>query len=429
MLNNAELKDMILALVTDYYLESRDFNGISLDGIAAVLNDTAVISRRRIETAVRGLVTDEKITLMFSSTSLNPHIKRLPALPKEEQLERLEGGGGICAYPTEAVIRTAVDESDYQDRPFTKRLLLGEPQLTPVYFDLHVLERYSSDPRFRYNFNGYCGCISVSDDYFESEQMPRRDRAFLQTFGVGYDAESNRVVVVFLCYLSDLSPEHQQIWHAHIRADECKMIYEYYQNSILGEWAEGVSVYQAITELQLEINRLAAIIGLPPLFRQTYSKHPRGFSPLLRPTLKSLQDFIHLLDKMLSDNINKDFFLKSLELEEQIDREDGRVEVRRKGTLALLDEWLHVTVRFPDEEAYRTIVEPLRDVRKRRQKPAHVVMDDSYSADYTRQQDELVESVYYALGGLCVVMSTHPKARAAGYRLPDWFEQSKVKVY
>ena len=90
------------------------------------------------------------------------------------------------------------------------------------------------------------------------------------------------------------------------------------------------------------INDMATLIGKPPLFRRTYEhEYPRNFGFLLRPTLAEFNAFVLLLDQLMSDNINKKFFSPELELEQDNVREDGRIEVRQKGTIALLDEWVH----------------------------------------------------------------------------------------
>ncbi len=421
----------ILKLVTGFYLRSSDFNGMPLDTIASKLQDPDEASAAQVTDAIVRLIMEEKVTLTFSSIFVNPHIKALEDLPPGEQVERLlkEDSSGICVYPTSQVIGAATDTGVYDDRPFTKRMLLGDPQLTPIFFDLHVLDPYYSDPRYLYSFNDYDGSISVSDEYFESENMPERDQVLLQTFGIGYDSNRSRVVVVFLRYLSDLSAEHQRIWHAHMRTDECQMVYEYYQNSFLAEWAECLSVYQAIMEEQKILNSLASRLGRSRLFKVTYDERPPEFSSLLRPTLKNYLEFVLGFDKMLSDNMSKEFFADDVPLEEEVQRKDGRVEVRQKGTLALLEEWLRKTVRFRDEEPYKAIMEPLREVRKIRQRPAHSVIQDAYDTDYIRQQDALVERVHNALAGLCIVLSTHPRVKVSGYVLPDWLEKNKVKIY
>lgn len=425
------IDEAILKVVTEFYLDSSDFNGINLNSLIDLIKSVAQITETDIVDATARLITDEKVTLTFSSIFINPHIKAFPDLPPNEQVARLkkEKPSGICIYPTEKIIRTNTVISDYDNKPFTKRLLLGEPQLAPIYFEINVLDRYCSDPRYCYNFNDYSGWISVSDDYFESEQMPEKDKTLLETFGIGYDSNGNRVVVVFLRYLSDLSPEHQQIWHAQMRTDDCKMAYEYYQNEILVEWGDCISVYQAVLEELKILNKLASLIGKPPLFREVYDKRPRGFSLLLRPTLKNYLEFIHLIDKLLSENINKDFFVGDVILDVNIQHKDGKIEVKQKGTLQLLSEWLHKTVHFSDEEPYKAILEPLKEVRKIRQKPAHSVIKDEYDSKYINQQEHLMEHIHNALAALCFVLSTHPLVKASDYTLPQWIKENKVKVY
>lgn len=420
-------KDMILWLVTDVYLKSLDCNGSLLARVADVVAEDAEM----VIDLVSELVLEEKITLTFSSVFVNPYIKAFPDLPPDDQVTKLrvESSSGICLYPTREVIVASVNVSDYDDRPFTKRLLLGEPVLTPIYFDLQVLDRYYSDPRYSYRFHDFAGSICVNDTYYESSEMPDRDKTLLQTFGIGYDADDNRVVVVFLRYLSNLTPEHQRIWHAHIRNDECKMVYEYSRSSFEGRYPECMSTYQAVIECQKILNELSSILGKPSIFNHADGTRPQGFCLLLRPTLKGFLEFAHLFDKMLSDNINKEFFGNDIPLDEDVERRDGRVEVRHKGTLTLLDEWLHKIVRFPTEEPYAAIVEPLQEVRRLRQRPAHSLVTDEYDEKYIQQQDELVQRVCRALSGLCMLLSGHPMAKTASYTLPDWLLESKVKSY
>ncbi|MBL2669435.1 AAA family ATPase, partial [Klebsiella pneumoniae] len=75
-------------------------------------------------------------------------------------------------------------------------------------------------------------------------------------------------------------------------------------------------------------------IGKPELFRKDYSDDmPKEFGFLLRPTLSEFNNFMLLLDKMMSDNINKKFFEGDVELEIEKEREDGKIVVRPKGTI------------------------------------------------------------------------------------------------
>lgn len=418
--------EAVLQTILHFYLKSDDFNGILLPALCEAVG----AAWQDVQDSLCQLVTEEKVTLTFSSVFVNPHIKAFPDLAVQDQIERLgkEDPAGICAYPTSEVIQKAVNLSDHDDRPFTKRLLLGEPQLTPVYFELEILERYHSDPRYRYDFYDYGGSISVTDEHFQSQDFPDRHKVLLQTFGLGYRQDGSRVVVVFLRYLSDLSPQHQQIWNAHIIAAGCRMVREYYQNSILAEWAEHGSVYQAILEEQTAINDMARLMGKPPLFRAEYrDNRPRGFHTLLRPTQRGYAEFILLLDKLLSDNIDKAFFEGDIPLSRARECSDGTVQVIEKGSLVLLDEWLKKHYRLKGDAGYDYIVGPLREVRRLRQKPAHSIETDRYDPGYNAQQDELIGRVYRAVEAIRILLSRHEKAKE--YRLPDWLEQGKIKIF
>lgn len=110
-----------------------------------------------------------------------------------------------------------------------------------------------------------------------------------------------------------LSPEHQQMWKAKQEPDDPELFsphWEYWRMS-MGEWPEKMSLFVAFLLEMEQVNNLAAAIGRPPFFRNIYherSERPRDFGYLVRPTARELANFAGVLDKMLSDNINRDFF-------------------------------------------------------------------------------------------------------------------------
>jgi hypothetical protein len=126
------MKKKVQNRILDFFVTSSDFNGILLSDISAEFD----IPWSNIREVIHKLVQEEKISLVFASHSINPHIKRLPDLPLDEQLEKLsnEEPNTICAYPTPHVIHAGTDLSIYDTRPFTKRLATGEAQLQPVFF-------------------------------------------------------------------------------------------------------------------------------------------------------------------------------------------------------------------------------------------------------------------------------------------------------
>ena len=74
--------------------------------------------------------------------------------------------------------------------------------------------------------------ISVSDEHFKSEQMAERDKIVLETFEIGYDGHKNRLVAMFLRYLADLSPQHQEMWRARELAEQCTINSDYRDASV-----------------------------------------------------------------------------------------------------------------------------------------------------------------------------------------------------
>lgn len=103
-------------LVVRFFLKSSDFNGIPLAAILRVFEEASV------REALVGLIRSQRISCVFSSVSLNPHIKRFRDLPVEQQVAHLlaEPPTGVCLYPNADLVREHTDVSAFNDRPFTK---------------------------------------------------------------------------------------------------------------------------------------------------------------------------------------------------------------------------------------------------------------------------------------------------------------------
>ena len=324
------------------------------------------------------------------------------------------------------MIEATGDLSQYEGRPFSRRLALGEGQLEPVFFDLAVLEIYSADPRYHFQWSDYNGYIGLTEKH-HADADPADD-SFLQTFGLGHDDRGQRVVVVYLRYLHGLTPEHQQIWNARLVKRPCKMVYEYYQNGILAEWAEDMSFYSAVLLEMGVINEIASAVGRPHLFRDTFERdRPREFSIFFRPTLRNYEAFVHTLDKMLSENIDKAFLQGDVDDEDRIVRNDGAVEVRQRGTLTMLEDWLRNRWKVTEAGYPENIVGPLKEVRTLRQRPAHKIVANEYDKEYEAKQDELVERVYFSLRILRLLLQNYPAAK--NVKVPEHLQKGHVKRF
>lgn len=404
------------AIIT-HYLESHDFNGISMHELQRFGN------KDELKEIIEDLVKKEKITIVVD---INPKIKRFPDLPINKQLDILnENKGIICLYPSQKVLEGIIDEDKYRDKPFKRELLLGKAQLEPIFFELSVLDKYFNDPRYLVLNSDYNGSISIKDEFYES--VPGKDRINLETFGLGYDKNGERVIVVFLRYLSDLSLEHQQIWNTYKLSEKCLMDPDYFKNDILGEWTNSVSIFNAFCEELFQINEMCKLMGKPPLFKRDFKeKRPDDFKIFLKPTLKNYNDFVLVLDKMISENINKKFFRGDIELKEENILKDGKIEVIQKGTIRLFEEWLKSKFRT-DDEFYDKIFGPIKHVRKERQDPAHRIDENVYDKKYHDDQNELLLEAYIAIRNIRLAFANHPSVRE--YKVPEWLYEGRIRRY
>ena len=350
------VEEEIIENTTTFYLRSRQFNGLPLRNIMNVIN----LQKNEVKGILESLIQQDKISLVFDDVHPNPHIKAFREEPKEKQIEKLNTLSleHACVYPSPKYLKEVVDASKYEGEPFTLLLALGEPQLSFKSFDLSVLEIYRNDPRYSYVCNDISGYICVSDKYLEGDDVPESDRILLQTFGFAYDSEVNRAIAVFLRYLSFLSPQHQQIWNAKMLSGDYTLHPDYFKPSILGQFPDGISIFDAFIEELKCINDICKLMHRSPLFKNELGgdQKPPAFGFLIRPTSKEYYEFIHLLDKLISENINKDFFKKDVRSEDEQTRKDGKVVIRQKGTIQMLDDWLKLSFitedRKPIEDIY-----------------------------------------------------------------------------
>ena len=406
----------LLKRITDFYLSSRDFNGIPLSTLATSED------RGRLSIALAALVRDELVSIVFGDRHPNPHIRALPdhhSPDSQVQLLETDAWRHACAYPLPKHLATVIQKLDYAGRPYALALALGEPQLVHHAFDLTVLEPYRNDPRYSFTTDDIYGSISVHEAETAGSGLPPHDEVLMQSFGFAYDNELNKYVAAFTWDLFKLTPEHQQDWKRKEVSLETTLHPDYFLSQVLGEWPKKVSIYQAFIEELQVINRMAAAMGRPPLFREDFSEHdrPREFFSLLRPTAREFDTFCHLLDKLLSDNLSKDFFLDDVRTEHEAARSGGKVLIQPKGTIALLEEWVRARFRAVDTGPLDELFVALREVRRLRQKPAHAVNSNAFDQQYLRRQRELMVQAYTALRTLRLILANHPLAK--GVEIPQ----------
>ena len=420
-------KASVIRITAEFYLQSHDFNGIPIGDLVSRLDAPCA----ELSAVLCDLVQEDKVTVL-GSFSGNSHILGTGLPEQSRQLDALKSPDihHTCIYVRPSLLAEFVPDDLYTNEPYKRELALGAPQLSFRAFDLIVLEHYRNDPRYYYRNSDINGKISISDEYYESTDMSESDKVLLDTFGFAYDDDMNRAVAVFLRYLARLSPEHQQIWQIRELDGNYKIHPDYYEMSILGSWETNTSICDAlIAEIRL-VNKMSMAMERENMFRKDFGENgedkPREFALLIRPTHKEFHSFVSLLDRMLSDNINHKFFGKDISFENEIQRKDGKIEVERKGTLRMLNEWLRKYYRTNDwtlwEESYKT----LREVRRIRQRPAHALDDDKFDQKYFKDQRELLERAYFAVRTIRLSLQSHPKVKAAAIVIPDFLDNNKI---
>ncbi|SEP51339.1 hypothetical protein SAMN02990966_07948 [Rhodospirillales bacterium URHD0017] len=298
----------------------------------------------------------------------------------------------------------------------------GEQVIAHRSFDLVVLEVYRNDPQYHYSSDDIQGTLSIT----EASGLDRAHRVFIQGFGFSFDRDLNKYVAACLRELTRLSPEHQQLWSIREVHIETRLHPDYVLSALLGQWPEAVSIYQGfVEELQL-INQMAVAIGWPRLFREDYyqRERPRGFASLLRPTSREHGEFVLLLDQLMSDNLERDFFPAEVPRFELITHKDGVIERRQFGTIKMLETWALNYFRPADPEPIREMCRTFREVRALRQRPAHSIRENEFDQALVRRQRELMVKAYRAVKILRLILANHPAT--ASVEVPEWLRDGKI---
>jgi hypothetical protein len=355
--------------VIKFYLNSRDFNGLPL-GPDAKASEVV----EAIELTKQGL-----IQVMTSDDYLNPHIRPWQSRRStDEQVESLmtlkDAGeyGLACLYPTHKAMKGVRLPKRYNDRPFEKELAKGTGVLELAYFTPDVLEFYRNDPRYECRIGDFSVYMSVSDDVYGDEGEPDKDKVSLEHAGFAYDlsdfdkndinSQIVRRLAVFVGDLARLSPEHQQRWKTY-RVDEgaIRPHPTWFANQ-MGHWTDDIGPLQRLFVEMENINNLYQLAFGLNLFKSTDRPDELGW--ILRASQKEWDEQIHLLDKVLSENINH----KALDAADvpKVD-EYGK----NMGSLQRLAKLMELT--RPSPNMIKSTMAPLREVRAARQKPAHAI--------------------------------------------------------
>ncbi len=151
------MKKRIANIVYDFFVTSSDFNGIPLRDISQKLN----IEYENSIDFIKELVKDEIVSIQSST---NPHIIGFQHYPIDSQIHILEEAKKtkevlhsfgeitistedtefpICLYPSKKNLQKKRNLAEFENAVYTKQLALAEPHLTPIFFEIEVLDNVS----------------------------------------------------------------------------------------------------------------------------------------------------------------------------------------------------------------------------------------------------------------------------------------------
>lgn len=408
--------DELWQKITDYYLKSRDFNGLPVRVVE--------LPEDKLKEMLTELIEAGDISLVFEEQYPNPYVKCLKPWPTEKQVKTLKSYKDlthVVAYP-EGSRLVAAAKNKFAGKPYSRVMAKGSPQLDCAIFRLDVLERYRNDPRYRYKFNDRVGAIYARVEMGNEE-------AFIQSVGFAYDDQMNRAVCVFYCDLADLSKEQQNYWKHYEITGSYKPHPDFTWSQVYGQFPEQATLAEAFTTELKVINQLTLDCYGRKLFKEDYWDHkrPKELAFLIRPTAKELDGFIHILDKLVSENIDKKFFKGKVGFEAETTRKDGKVIVTPKGSLQMLEEWVRDWFKpkymKPMDETFGTF----KKIRHLRTKPAHSIEEDEFDMKYFKEQRELFIEAYTAMRFLRLILQNHPKADRK--KVPNWLYEGKISTY
>jgi hypothetical protein len=398
--------DALMKAVVDRYLKSGDFNGLYFQtDVEAALIDVA-----------KRLVADGKLQVMVSEVDYpNPHIRPWPSRRTiESQIESLDklpdAAYTVVLYPTPPALKGVRIPARLKGNPFGAAMAKGRGTLELAYFSFDVLEPYRNDPRYQFRYWDFGVDIGIGDEVYLDEAELERDKVSLSHVGFAYDLSGYdstdlntpivRRVAAFYGDLAKLTPEHQQRWQSYQVADDGLEPHPAWWMTQMGHWADGIGPFDHLF-IELEnLNTLWTGAFGEALFKHT--DRPQDFGWLLRPSQREWDEFIVQLDKVLSDNIRHDGL--NAAGAPRKDKNDQNL-----GTLARLATFLQG--KGIDAAVVKDLMQPLREVRQARQKPAHALRTNLTDKTFVHRQVALLEDVNDALRELTRWMSTHPKNR------------------
>lgn len=423
-------KEILLEKITRYYLDSGDYNGLP----STKLNSSE-------KEGLIDLLSNGKVFILTESNDVNIYINRLNAFEStDKQIESVQNNEFYTIYPAQSHLKTI---QITENKPFSKMLAQGMEQLHILYFSVEVLIAYAAVPKYRFFDHGYSGTITLDLPDYDDFDPIHSD--YIKHYGMAYPSngpiDSDRAIAVFVRDLAHLNDRAQSKWYAYLLPDqEAFIVNSRFLNTLLLEdWSTEYWIFNALLDEINYINKICIAIGLPHLFKfdkdltkELTMDDPRlsDYRILLEPTLKRYNEFVVILEKIVVQSLNYKFFEKDAPPIKAITTRDANNN--KKGSITLLDEWIAANYYHECQDGIdsfkKCVTRSFRDLRNKRQAPAHEFTATEYKKEYYKQQNELVLEIYEALNSLRLIFSDHP--RANNIPLPNSLaDRNKIVLY
>lgn len=425
------LGDRVLSYVSETYLGSDKPRGTAARQLYEAFCDETPETLQDLVFTLAALVQHGYLTAALEDVS---EVKRHPDKPLNEQVRNLaEHFEEVRVYPSPRELAQLVPSGRAADSPFSRRLWLGEAELAPIFFDLEILEDYANDPEIDFQFRYYGGSIQrKAPPGAEAGEAP----PVLEHFGLAYLPDGHRCVVVQLGDLARMSPERQRRWKTRLLEQRCKVDRDFYHNEIMGEGAESISIYEALLKEIQVLNRFCEQIGWPRLFlnESFVSTGTAGaFRFPFRPTREAFYRSIEMVDELISQNINENFFQAVLPQREhdavRARRMSGKSAANDPGALALLSKWLELSFQADDGGSLmRRVLETFLRIRELRQHAMRKGEANPRAKDFFKLHDKMIRASYESLRLLRMALANHPKVNTAE-AVPAWLQAGKIREF
>jgi len=432
------MKNEILKKILKHYLNSKDYNGYTISQLYEQYLEIGDLKDVIIE-----LIKDNSLDLYYCNTNhfvknfnLNIPLKQkinfinnLPNTYFSKNFEEIKINRKtsikinfdntlppISLFPSSHIIKEYIKNKPkyYKLPPFNKMLLEGMPHLHFLYFRIDVLNRFLYDPRyFVYNMD-YTGSIHYKVSNYENEKD--ENNIYLSHFGLAYNRKTNEnVITIFPHDLAKLSLKHQYHFYSHLFDNQEDFIPDisYYKN-VMGEVAEGISIFSAFFEEMKLIDKMFKIICRQNLFKKIveYSQEnrPEYFHPFMMPTKNMYYNFCRTLYRIFVEQLDKNAIIEManiLNIDLSIEEKDR--------SLTLLQKLFSNGFKAIDgSDTGKEIINIWKkELHECRNKISHSFVDDIYDISIFKKYRETINETYKSLRLIRLALSLLPKIKNA----------------